>query len=65
MYVERNISLASRILCTLKSIRFFQWMIGEPPPHAINDAIPKVVVRRFGAREIAPQGQEVESASTS
>ncbi len=29
------------------------------------DAIPKVVVRRFGAREMAPQGQEVESASTS
>jgi hypothetical protein len=28
-------------------------------------AIPIVVVRRFGAREIAPQGQEVESASTS
>ena len=26
------------------------------------DTIPKVVVRRFGAREIAPQGQEVESA---
>jgi hypothetical protein len=31
----------------------------------ILDAIPKVVVRRFGAREIAPQGQEVENASTS
>jgi hypothetical protein len=29
------------------------------------DTIPKVVVRRFGAHEIAPQGQEVESASTS
>ena len=28
------------------------------------DAIPKVVVRRFGAREIAPQGQEVESVRT-
>ena len=30
-----------------------------------GDAIPKVVVRRFGAHEIAPQGQEAESASTS
>jgi hypothetical protein len=30
-----------------------------------GDAMPKVVVRRFGAHEIAPQGQEVESASTS
>ena len=29
------------------------------------DAIPNFVVRRFGAREIAPQGQEVESVSTS
>jgi len=29
------------------------------------DAIAKVVVRRFGAREIAPQGQEVESANAS
>jgi hypothetical protein len=29
------------------------------------DAITKVVVCRFGAREIAPQGQEVEGASTS
>jgi hypothetical protein len=32
---------------------------------AYKDAIAKVVVRRFGAREIAPQGQEVESTSTS
>jgi hypothetical protein len=29
------------------------------------DAIAKVVVRRFGALGIAPQGQEVESASPS
>ncbi len=27
------------------------------------DAIPKVAVRRFGAHEIAPQGQEVERAA--
>jgi hypothetical protein len=33
------------------------------PQHV--DAIPIVVVRRFGAHEIAPQGQEVESAITS
>jgi hypothetical protein len=39
----------------------------KPPPEnpQFNDAIPIVVVRRFGAREIAPQGQEVESASAS
>ncbi len=30
-----------------------------------QDAIPNIAVRRFGAREIAPQGQEVKSASTS
>ena len=29
------------------------------------DAISIGVVRRFGAREIAPQGQEVESANAS
>ena len=29
------------------------------------DAMPNVVVRRFGAREIAPEGQEVESEITS
>jgi hypothetical protein len=29
------------------------------------DAIPNVVGRRFGAREMAPQGQEVESVRTS
>jgi hypothetical protein len=34
-------------------------------PPAPQDTIANVVVRRFGAREIAPQGQEVESASTS
>jgi hypothetical protein len=34
-------------------------------PRSPEDAIPKVVVRRFGAHEIAPQGQEVESISTS
>jgi hypothetical protein len=28
------------------------------------DAIPNVVVRRFGAREIAPQGQEVERGTS-
>jgi hypothetical protein len=30
-----------------------------------TETMPKVVVRRFGAHEMAPQGQEVESASTS
>ena len=37
----------------------------EHVPANRRDAISNVVVRRFGAREIAPQGQEVESTSTS
>ncbi len=36
-----------------------------PAPTVLTDAIPNVVVRRFGAHEIAPQGQEVENTSTS
>ena len=38
---------------------------GRASACSISDAMPIVVVRRFGAREIAPQGQEVESARTS
>ena len=34
-------------------------------PRTYQDAIPNIVVCRFGAREIASQGQEVKSASTS
>jgi hypothetical protein len=39
--------------------------MGKSVDSICGDAIPNVVVRRFGAREIALEGQEVESASTS